>query len=58
LAIRRQASALRLAGDEAVEAYEMQTGNPDPGCDWHPNLATHAAMADELGSRLAEALGW
>jgi lysophospholipase L1-like esterase len=45
-------------GDQAIMAYAMQTGNPSPGCDWHPSLATHEAMADELGSVIADELGW
>jgi lysophospholipase L1-like esterase len=46
------------AGDERVTTHEMATGNPDPACDWHPNLDTHAAMAEELATPLADALGW
>ncbi len=46
------------AGDEKVLAYEMTTDNPEPACDWHPNLATHQAIADELAVPLADALGW
>lgn len=45
-------------GDQKVLAFELQTGNPDSGCDWHPNLSTHEAMADELSSLLSEELGW
>ena len=45
-------------GDERVAAYELETGNPDPGCDWHPSLATHAAMAEELAVPVGAALGW
>jgi len=46
------------AGDDRVAAYELAPNNPDPGCDWHPSVATHAAMADELAVPLAQALGW
>src|SRR5690606_9772530 len=46
------------AGDDAISAYSMLTGNPSPGCDWHPSLATHEAMAEELGSVIEEELGW
>jgi lysophospholipase L1-like esterase len=46
------------AGDDRVVAYEMQTPNPSPGCDWHPSTATHARMAEELGGELRRALGW
>ena len=42
------------AGDDAVLAYEMTTGNENPGCDWHPGLATHEAMAEELSKVLSD----
>ncbi len=46
------------AGDARVQTYELAPNNPDPGCDWHPSLATHEAMADELKPVVATALGW
>lgn len=49
---------LRDAGDQHVLAYEMQAGNPSPGCDWHPSLAAHESMAAELGAVVASELGW
>jgi len=49
---------LAAAGDQNVLSYELQVGNPEPGCDWHPNLDTHQAMADELGAIVAQHLGW
>lgn len=45
-------------GDNAAFAYKMQSGNANPGCDWHPGLATHKAMAEELGAVLVDKLGW
>ncbi|MBN1605643.1 MAG: endo-1,4-beta-glucanase [Polyangiaceae bacterium] len=48
----------RASGDDRVVAYEMQTPNPSPGCDWHPSTATHARMAEELGGELRRELGW
>jgi lysophospholipase L1-like esterase len=48
----------RTSGDGRVVAYEMQTPNPSPGCDWHPSTATHARMAAELAGELERALGW
>jgi lysophospholipase L1-like esterase len=50
--------ARRTAGDVQVEAYELTTTNPNPGCDSHPNLSTHAAMADELATKVKAVLGW
>lgn len=49
---------LNDAGDDAVVAFELQATNPSPGCDWHPNLSTHEAMADELSVPVAEYLDW
>lgn len=46
------------AGDMNVEAYAMQSENPDAACDSHPNLLTHAAMAEELTDRVRTVLGW
>ncbi len=51
-------SSRQNAGDDRVNVYDMTTGNPDPACDWHPNLVTHAAMADELSAVIAPMLGW
>lgn len=45
------------AGDDRVAAYDLAPNNPSPGCDWHPNVAAHAAMAEELAVPLAAALG-
>lgn len=51
-------NARKAAGDERVKSYEMTTLNPNPGCDYHPNLATHAAMAAELEAELRADLDW
>jgi len=51
-------AAVHDAGDDRVATYELAPNNPDPGCDWHPSVATHAAMADELAVPLAAALSW
>lgn len=51
-------AARRAAGDLNVEAYEMTTPNPNPGCDSHPNLLTHQAMALELETKVRAVLGW
>ncbi len=45
-------------GDARVRAYEMTTPNTAPGCDYHPSVATQAAMAAELGEQLQNELGW
>jgi lysophospholipase L1-like esterase len=56
--IAEAVQARRTAGDTNVEAYEMVTLNPDPACDSHPNLLTHAAMATELAAKVKPILGW
>lgn len=45
-------------GDRRVAYHRMQTQNEHPGCDWHPGLATHAAIAAELASVVRSATGW
>jgi len=48
--------AFEAAGGSNVEAWEMTVPNGDPpGCDFHPNLATHRAMADAVIAQLAPA---
>lgn len=51
-------AARKASGDSKVEAYKMTTPNTSPGCDWHPTITTHAAMAAELEPRISAALGW
>ncbi len=48
----------RNAGDQRVHAWEMQVENIGRGCDYHPSLATHRAMADALKAELTRRLGW
>jgi len=56
--ISNAVQTLSAAGDSRTLVYEMQAGNPNPGCDWHPSLLTHAAMAAELTVVLGAELGW
>jgi hypothetical protein len=51
-------AARAAAGDRAVWVDELAPDNPSPGCDYHPSLATHAAMASELVPVVSAALGW
>ena len=46
------------AGDTRVKYYEIKTANTNPGCDYHPSLATQAAMAAELEVEIKSDLGW
>jgi lysophospholipase L1-like esterase len=48
----------RAAGDARVAAHRMTTGNENPGCDWHPGIATHRRIAAELAVPVRAALGW
>jgi len=53
--------ARRVAsGDTLITALEFprQTGNRGYGCDWHPSLATHAEMAQQLTPLIKATLGW
>jgi len=50
--------ARAAAGDDRVHSVEMNTQNDSPGCDWHPSIATHTAMADELSPVVQQLLGW
>ena len=56
--IQQAVDLRREAGDENIATYELNADNPDPGCDWHPSIDTHAAMANELSAPIADALGW
>jgi lysophospholipase L1-like esterase len=60
LYVHQAASAQRQTGDLRVGFLEfpMQTEAQGYGCDWHPNLATHAAMGQRLAQALRDALGW
>lgn len=46
------------AGDARVQSFELEPNNPSPGCDYHPNLSTHASMASVLQVPLQAVLGW
>ena len=52
--------ARHTAGDRAISYLEhpTQNGSSGHGCDWHPSLATHAAMAALLTAELRRLLGW
>lgn len=51
-------ATLQSQGDLRVKSWEMNISNDAPGCDWHPSLATHEAMATALVSELRANLGW
>ena len=45
-------------GDTNIAYQALTTGNPDPGCHYHPNVSTHEAMAAQLAEAAAQTLGW
>ena len=57
-AIARAVEQRRSAGDARVAVHRMTTPNESPGCDWHPGVATHRRMAEELAVPIRAALGW
>jgi lysophospholipase L1-like esterase len=57
-AIARAVEQRNAAGDARAAAYRMTTPNESPGCDWHPGIATHRRMAEELEIPIKAALGW
>lgn len=51
-------TARHEAGDLAVDVADVNVDWIGSGCDGHPSLATHAAMADRLTQELQTRLGW
>jgi lysophospholipase L1-like esterase len=46
------------AGDGNVARIDLSVDNEGWGCDWHPSIATHEAMAALLESELKTSMGW
>jgi lysophospholipase L1-like esterase len=59
-AIRGTVDSLTSAGDSRVFFLEFPliTSSEGFGCDYHPTLATHARMAEQLEEAIASELGW
>jgi lysophospholipase L1-like esterase len=57
-AIETAVGARSSAGDSKVEAFSMSFQQSGWGCDYHPSLATHASMAQELTTKLKSLKGW
>jgi lysophospholipase L1-like esterase len=55
--IAASVAAFEAAGGTQIGVWEMNVPNPDPGCDFHPSLATHQAMAAALETELRVILG-
>jgi lysophospholipase L1-like esterase len=50
--------ARQAAGDAQVRVWELDIPNDSPGCDYHPDVNTHQAMATALVAELKAALSW
>jgi lysophospholipase L1-like esterase len=49
----------RESGDSRVELIELWTDRAEGvGCDFHPNLKTHARLGQELAARVRKRLHW
>ena len=48
--------AFTAAGGSNIAVWEMNVANQNPGCDYHPGLETHRAMASDLTNELRAAL--
>lgn len=49
----------RAAGDKAIELMEVWTDPAEGvGCDFHPNLETHARLGQQLAAHLRDRLDW
>jgi lysophospholipase L1-like esterase len=51
-------SAISIVADAKVKYLAFPTQTGAEGCDGHPNVATQAAMAEQLTTALESALGW
>jgi hypothetical protein len=59
-AIQGTVEALHEAGDARIFFVEFAPvmESEGYGCDFHPTLATHARMGEQLAAALATELGW
>lgn len=56
---RTVAERRRTAGDDQVDTIEFWMDPGDGvGCDFHPNVKTHARLGQELAQLLRDRLGW
>jgi lysophospholipase L1-like esterase len=52
------AAIAQLQNSTKISLVDIPAQGSDVGCDYHPNAATHAAMAEILAKALAGELGW
>jgi lysophospholipase L1-like esterase len=46
------------AGDTKVKYVDLTLSSVTYGCDWHPSIASHEAMAQKLEAGLRAEMGW
>jgi hypothetical protein len=57
-AIRAAIANRRAASDTGVAEVDLTLPSVDFGCDWHPQVSSHEAMAEKLEEAARAALGW
>jgi lysophospholipase L1-like esterase len=56
-AIAAAVSQFQARGGDRIAIWEMNVPNNAPGCDYHPSIPTHQAMAEGLATQLRSLLG-
>ncbi|MFW5740170.1 MAG: SGNH/GDSL hydrolase family protein, partial [Myxococcota bacterium] len=56
--VQSAVSQRNTAGDDDVIWIDLRVEPVGWGCDWHPSVATHEAMAEKLIASLEAELGW
>jgi lysophospholipase L1-like esterase len=56
-AIAAAVAEFQARGGDRIAVWEMNVANTAPGCDFHPSIATHQAMAEALTAQLRSLLG-
>jgi lysophospholipase L1-like esterase len=56
-AIAAAVAQFQAEGGDRIAIWENDVPNTSPGCDFHPSIATHQAMAEVLTAQLRSLLG-
>jgi hypothetical protein len=56
-AIAAAVADFQARGGDRIAVWEMNVPNTAPGCDSHPSISTHQAMAEVLTAQLRSVLG-
>ena len=56
--IQQAVDTRSTSGDTKVKVIDLSTDAVGWGCDWHPSIATHEAMAALFTTALKSELGW